>query len=147
MSSLFLCGPLRRISVNARLYVQCCLVLLRVVCYGRPLQSPDEIQVQSLSVLKKVALLIGLACCVSRPGACGGLWTGQMLLVCSTNVSVMCMYCVLFDSRRKLKVTKSSERKLRRKNASFTTELSLLRTNKNKILNDELYKNKQRTLP
>ena len=57
------------------------------------MQSPDEIQVQSLSVLKKVALLIGLACCVSRPGACSGLWTGQMLLVCSTNVSVMCMYC------------------------------------------------------
>ena len=27
VSSLFLCGPLRRISVNARLYVQCCLVL------------------------------------------------------------------------------------------------------------------------
>ena len=94
------------------------------------MQSLDEIQVQSLSVLKKVALLIGLACCVSRPGACGGLWTGQMLLVCSTNVSVMCMYCVLFDSRMKLKVTKSSEKKLRRKNASFTTELSLLRMNK-----------------
>ena len=27
VSCLFLCGPLRRISVNARLYVQCCLVL------------------------------------------------------------------------------------------------------------------------
>ena len=27
VSSLFLCGPLRCISVNARLYVQCCLVL------------------------------------------------------------------------------------------------------------------------
>ena len=27
VSSLFLCGPLRRISVNARFYVQCCLVL------------------------------------------------------------------------------------------------------------------------
>ena len=83
VSCLFLCGPLRRISVNARLYVQCCLVLWRGICYGGPLQSPDEIQVQSLSVLKKFALLIGLACCVSRPGACGGLWTGQMLLVCS----------------------------------------------------------------
>ena len=70
-----------------------------------------------------------------------------MLLVCSTYVSVMCMYGVLFDLRRKLKVTKSSERKLRRDNTSFTTELSLLRTNKNKIRNDELYKNKQRTLP
>ena len=111
------------------------------------MQSPDEIQVQSLSVLKKFALLIGLACCVSRPGACGGLWTGQLLLVCSTYVSVMCMYCVLFDLRRKLKVTKSSERKLRRDNTSFTTELSILRTNINKIRNDELYKNKQRTLP
>ena len=33
------------------------------------------------------------------------------------------------------------------KNASFATELSLLRTNKNKLRNDELYKNKQRTLP
>ena len=62
-----------------------------------------------MSVLKKFALLIGFACCVSRPGACGGLWTGEMLLVCSTYVSVMCMYCVLFDLRRKLKVTKSSE--------------------------------------
>ena len=70
-----------------------------------------------------------------------------MLLVCSTYVSVMCMYCVLFDLRRKLKVTKSSERKVGRDNTSFTTELSLLRTNKNKIRNDELYKNKQRTLP
>ncbi|KAK2182902.1 hypothetical protein NP493_331g05065 [Ridgeia piscesae] len=27
VSCLFLCGPLRRISVNARFYVQCCLVL------------------------------------------------------------------------------------------------------------------------
>ena len=27
VSRLFLCGPLRRISVNARFYVQCCLVL------------------------------------------------------------------------------------------------------------------------
>ncbi|KAK2189492.1 hypothetical protein NP493_105g02031 [Ridgeia piscesae] len=27
LSCLFLCGPLRRISVNARFYVQCCLVL------------------------------------------------------------------------------------------------------------------------
>ena len=74
------------------------------------MQSPDEIQVKSLSVLKKFALLIELACCVSRLGACGGLWTEQMLLVCSTYLSVMCMYCVLFDLRRKLKVTKSSER-------------------------------------
>ena len=49
-----------------------------------------------------------------QTGACGGLWTGQMVLVCSTYVSVMCMYCVLFDLRRKLKVTKSAERKLRR---------------------------------
>ena len=103
------------------------------------MQSPDEKQAQSLSVLKKFALLIGFACCVSRPGACGGLWTGQMLLVCSTYVSVMCMYCVLFDLRRKLKVTKSSEeRKLRREKASFATELSLLRTSK--IRNDELHK-------
>ena len=62
-----------------------------------------------------------------------------MLLVCSTYVSVMCMYCVLFDLRRKLNVTKSSEeRKLRRKKASFATELSLLRTNKTR--NDELHK-------
>ena len=100
-----------------------------------PLQFPDEIQGQSC-VLKKVALLIGFPCCISRPGTCGGLWTGQMLLVCSTYVSVMCimiiiMYCVLFDLRRKLRVTKSSERKLRRAKASFATELSLLRTNKN----------------
>ena len=27
LNCLFLCGPLRRISVNARFYVQCCLVL------------------------------------------------------------------------------------------------------------------------
>ena len=27
VSCLFLCGPLRRISVNARFYVQCCLIL------------------------------------------------------------------------------------------------------------------------
>ena len=100
------------------------------------MQSPDEKQAQSLSVLKKFALLIGFACCVSRPGACGGLWTGQMLLVCLTYVSVICVYCVLFDLRRNLKVTKSSERKLRRAKASFATELSLLRTNK--IRNDEL---------
>ena len=67
---------------------------------------------------------------------------GQMLLVCSTYVSVMCMYCVLFDLRRKLKVTKSSEeRKLRREKASFATELLLFWTNKNKIRNDKLHKN------
>ena len=47
VSCLFLCGPLRRISVNARFYVQCCLVLWRGVCYGGPLQFPDEIQGQS----------------------------------------------------------------------------------------------------
>ena len=82
------------------------------------MQFPDEIQGQSCD-LKKVALLIGFPCCVSRPGACGGLWTGHMLLVCSTYVSVMCMYCVLFDLRRKLKVTKSSEeRKLRAESES-----------------------------
>ena len=40
------------------------------------------------------------SCCVSRPGACGGLWTGQMLLVCSTYVSVMCLYCFVFDVQR-----------------------------------------------
>ena len=39
---------------------------------------------------------------------CGGLWMGQMLLVCSTYVSVMCMYCVLFHFRRKLRVTETS---------------------------------------
>ena len=64
-----------------------------------------------------------------------------MLLVCSTYVSVMCMYSVLFDLRRKLKVTKSSEeRKLRRRRekASFATELSLLWTTKAR--NDELHK-------
>ena len=47
VSCLFLCGPLRRISVNARFYVQCCLVLWRGGCYGGPLQFPDEIQGQS----------------------------------------------------------------------------------------------------
>ena len=47
MSCLFLCGPLRRISVYARFYVQCCLVLWRGGCYGGPLQFPDEIQGQS----------------------------------------------------------------------------------------------------
>ena len=79
------------------------------------MQSPDEKQAQSTECPKKFALLIGFACCVSRPGACGGLWTGQMLLVCLTYVSVMCMYCVLFDLRRKLKVTISfEERKLAR---------------------------------
>ena len=46
VSCLFLCGPLRRISVNARFYVQCCLVLWRGGCYGGPLQFPDEIQGQ-----------------------------------------------------------------------------------------------------
>ena len=44
VSCLFLCGPLRRISVNARFYVQCCLVLWRGGCYGGPLQFPDESQ-------------------------------------------------------------------------------------------------------
>ena len=73
------------------------------------MQSPNEKQAQSLSVLKKFALLIGFACCVSRPGACGGLWTGQMVLVCSTYVSVMCMFCVLFDLWRNLRVSESSE--------------------------------------
>ena len=33
-----------------------------------------------------------------------------MLLVCSTYASVMCMYCVLFDLRRKLKVANSPRR-------------------------------------
>ena len=47
----------------------------------------------SLSVLKRFALLIGFACCVSRPDACGGLWTGQMLFVCSTCGSVMYVLC------------------------------------------------------
>ena len=65
-------------------------------CNSRMRARPNR-----LSVLKKFALLIGFACCVSRPGACGGLWTRQMLLVCSTYVSVTCMFCVLFDLRRK----------------------------------------------
>ena len=98
MSCLFLCGPLRRISVNPRL----------ASCYGDRCNSLMRSRHNRLSVLKKVALLIGLACCVSRPGACGGLWTGQMLLVCSTYVFVKCVYCVLFDLRRKLKVAETS---------------------------------------
>ena len=54
VSCLFLCGPLRRISVNARFYVQCCLVLWRGDCYGGPLQFPDEIQGQSTECPEKV---------------------------------------------------------------------------------------------
>ena len=38
VSRVFLRGPLRRISVNARLHIQCCLVLCRGGCYGGPLQ-------------------------------------------------------------------------------------------------------------
>ena len=41
-------------------------------------------------------------------GACGGLWTGLMLLICSTYMFVSCMYCVLFDLRKKLKIAETS---------------------------------------
>ena len=42
-----------------------------------------------------------------------------MLLVCSTYVSVMCMYSVLFDLRRKLKVTESSKIRKRYSQSNF----------------------------
>ena len=54
-----------------------------------------------LNVLNKFALLIGLACCVSRPGVCDGLWTELMLLVFSTYMYGTCVYCVLLDLQGK----------------------------------------------
>ena len=95
------------------------------------MQFPDEIQGQSC-VLKKFALLIEFPCCVSRHGACGGLWTGQILLVCSIYVSVICMYCVMFDLRRKS--PKSPKRPKRdssvssQKNLDIMDDLKKLRT-------------------
>ena len=99
VSCLFLCGPLRRISVNARFYVQCCLVLWRGGCYGGPLQFPDEIQGQSnwksshcwldSPVVYPDLVLVAVCgrdqCCLSVRFTC----------------LVMCMYCVMFELRRK----------------------------------------------
>ena len=61
-----------------------------------------------------------------------------------TNVACLfdlrvCYVYILFDLRKKLKVTKSSqERKRQKEKVSFASELSLLRTIK--IRNDELHK-------
>ena len=98
VSCLFLCGPLRRISVNARFYVLCCLVLWRGGCYGGPLQFPDEIQGQSC-VLKKFALLIGFPCLCIQTWCLWWFVDGTNvaclfdLHVCYVYVTVLCSIC------------------------------------------------------
>ena len=70
-----------------------------------------------LSVLNKFALYVDwtrLLC--ARPGACGGLWAGLMFFVCSTYVT--CVYCGLFDLRRKVTVAEMSVSQKCYRNAS-----------------------------
>ena len=85
-------------------------------CNSRMRARPNR-----LSVLKKFAQLIGFACCLSRPGACGGLWTRQMLLVCSTYVSVL--YFVRFAEKKAEKSPKRPKASLHHRTVIITDNM------------------------
>ena len=106
VSCLFLCGPLRRNSVNARFYVLCCLVLWRGGCYGGPLQFSDEIQAQSTECPEKVRAIdwTRLLCIQTW---CLWWFVDVTNVACLFDLYV-CHMCVLFDLRRKLKVAETS---------------------------------------
>lgn len=98
-------------------------------------QFPDESKYQSAeSPHKNGVRSIGFACCLSAPGACGGLWTGRMLLVCSTYVYIMCIYYFVrfadeAGSRRNARVSQHERKSvtLQQNNECYTDDLNLLR--------------------
>ena len=89
VSCLFLRGPLRRISVNARFYVLCRLVLSRGGCYGGPLQFPDESQAQTDWTSWKSSL-----CWLDSPVVYPDL---MLVVVCGRDKCCMCvrLMCLL----------------------------------------------------
>ena len=77
-------------------------------CYGGPLQLPDESQAQSTECPEQVRA-VDWTCLLGMQTWCLWWFVDETNVdCCSTYMFVTCVYCVLFDLRRKLKIAETS---------------------------------------